>query len=154
MKKILFAIAALSLMSATLLDTKTVLCKSWKINSVNIIADGITKAKADMAKPGISVADKTNLKQQIDYLTTMHTEMQKSIFTFKSDGTYSVVGFQPETGKWSLSKDGKTIYSTKNKSTVPDTIDIIKLTDLEFKMSQRTPDGPMIIALSASPIKK
>jgi hypothetical protein len=154
MKKIAITITTLAVLSFTLLDTKTVLCKSWKVKSFSMIKDGIAKLKADLAKPGLSADDKTKINASLEYLNSMDAEMKKSIFTYKSDGTYSVEGFQPETGKWSLSKDQKMIFSINSKNTTIDTIDIIKITDLELKYSQRSPSGPMVFDFTAMPVKK
>lgn len=154
MKKIVFTIVALSVASFTLVDTKTMITKSWQVLSVNAITDGIAQLKAALAKPGISETDKAEFNKQLNSLKAVDVEMKKSVFTFKADGTYSVTGFQPEKGKWSLSKDQKMLFTTKENTTIADTAEIVKITDQDLKLSQKTPSGAMIIDFKASLVKK
>jgi hypothetical protein len=68
----------------------------------------------------------------------MKEEVMKSTFEFKRDKSFNILTSEGNhNGRWSLSPDGKKLYSTDSAASYTDTFYIVTLTkkDFEFKIT-------------------
>lgn len=86
---------------------------------------------------------------------SMKTKMMATAtMEFKKDGTYEQAGGMRENiqkGTYSLSNDGKTLYSTENGTTYTDTVTVLELSKDKFVVTPKTKSNGQDMRLTMKP---